>query len=733
VTVKFTSNESGRYYYKVVASGDPEPTIDTSGSGTVCSQGEVTITNPVGLTAGAKSIYIKVKDSADNVSNVLKIDIPAYIQPDTTAPVLTAGAVNRTSDAAVTVKFTSNESGRYYYKVVASGDPEPTIDTSGSGTVCSQGEITITNPVGLTAGAKSIYIKVKDSADNVSNVLKIDIPAYIQPDTTAPVLTAGAVNRTSDAAVTVKFTSNESGRYYYKVVASGDPEPTIDTSGSGTVCSQGEITITNPVGLTAGAKSIYIKVKDSADNVSNILKINIPAYIQPDTGSDDNEDNSSGSGDGTAPNIETPKNDTTIVTVNGKAQNVAKENSSTENGKTTTTVAVETDAIEAIVKEIIENTTDTTKNVIQVSVSNEAAEIAKVELTGDVVKKLEDNTFDVSIKHKNVEYVIPAEEFTIGKVAKNLGVPENELLSIKIEVKIAELDQKIVDQYNEVVKSNGAEIAFSPIEFEIVARTTQNDGTIREQSISSFENYVERTMEIPEDVDPKKITTGIVFNADGTYSHVPTKVFMKEGKWYAMISSLTNSRYSVILNPITVKSVENHWAKEAVNDLASRLVIINPQQFQPDAAITRADFAEYIVRALGLYRKGFESEIDFKDLDSRNESDISIFIANEYGIISGYPDGTFRGDNPISREEAMVMYQNAMTITKLEGHDKDRYQGYSDYETVSNWAEDSVREVLSAHVFSGTTSKTISPKSILTHAQAVQAIENLLAASGLIN
>ncbi|MBF4695960.1 FG-GAP-like repeat-containing protein, partial [Fusibacter ferrireducens] len=282
-SVKFTSDESGNYYYEVVASGDPEPTIDTSGSGTVCSQGEITITNPVGLTVGAKSIYIKVKDSADNVSNVLKIDIPAYVAPDTTAPVLTAGTVNRTSDTAGSVKFTSDEAGNYYYEVVASGDPEPTIDTSGSGTVCSQGEITITNPVGLTAGAKSIYIKVKDSADNVSNVLKIDIPAYVAPDTTAPVLTAGTVNRTSDTAGSVKFTSDEAGNYYYEVVASGDPEPTIDTSGSGTVCSQGEITITNPVGLTAGAKSIYIKVKDSADNVSNVLKIDIPAYVAPDT------------------------------------------------------------------------------------------------------------------------------------------------------------------------------------------------------------------------------------------------------------------------------------------------------------------------------------------------------------------------------------------------------------------------------------------------------------------
>ena len=52
--------------------------------------------------------------------------------------------------------------------------------------------------------------------------------------------------------------------------------------------------------------------------------------------------------------------------------------------------------------------------------------------------------------------------------------------------------------------------------------------------------------------------------------------------------------------------------------------------------------------------------------------------ANEYGIVSGYADGTFRGDAQITREEAMTMYQRAMKITKLEGTDESRYQNYTD-------------------------------------------------------
>ncbi|AMJ41347.1 hypothetical protein [Anaerotignum propionicum] len=241
-------------------------------------------------------------------------------------------------------------------------------------------------------------------------------------------------------------------------------------------------------------------------------------------------------------------------------------------------------AVESKIDDAIKNNTTGTGNVIQVPVADTKSEVAKVELTGDFVKKLEESTFDVSVKRDNVEYVIPAEEFTISKVAENLGLKEKKLADIKVEVKITKLDEKVVDKYNEVAKANVAELVFPPVQFEIVAKTTKTDGTTKEQSINKFSNYEERVMKIPAGVDPSKIKTGIVFNADGTYSHVPTEVYQKDSEWYAKPNSLTNSDYSVVWNPVTVKSVENHWSKDAVNDMASRLVIFNPEGFEPNKA-----------------------------------------------------------------------------------------------------------------------------------------------------
>jgi len=120
--------------------------------------------------------------------------------------------------------------------------------------------------------------------------------------------------------------------------------------------------------------------------------------------------------------------------------------------------------------------------------------------------------------------------------------------------------------------------------------------------VSRFNRYVQRTIAIPDGVDPSRITTAVVLNTDGTFSHVPTSIVVVNGKYYAQINSLTNSTYSVIWNHREFTDAENHWAKEAVNDMGARLVIsgVGNNLFEPDWDITRAEFAAIVVRALGL-------------------------------------------------------------------------------------------------------------------------------------
>ena len=101
---------------------------------------------------------------------VVKYDAPA-------APELTNGSAERTSDKEATVKFTSGEAGMYYYAVVNKGATTPTVDTTKNGKSAVAGENTITLN-NLTAGAREIYIVVKNAGDVESAALKVDIPAF---------------------------------------------------------------------------------------------------------------------------------------------------------------------------------------------------------------------------------------------------------------------------------------------------------------------------------------------------------------------------------------------------------------------------------------------------------------------------------------------------------------------------------------------------------------------------
>lgn len=583
-----------------------------------------------------------------------------------------------------------------------------------------------TNPNSYTATVEVVVTGIVASNDatlKTSSTVKGQAVTNLgTPNATLGSETAGSVTITAAKA----WDTSNAGSFitlFNKNHTNANVKAVKYASGASTVNFEADIAYANQA--ISNGDFFIIKVTAEEASTVNYYRINVTVTST--------SSGSSGGGGGSGSTTTTQQSQNTVVVVNGKEQNARKETQTTEGGKSTVTVAIDNKVVESKIDDAIKNNTTETGNVIQVPVADTKSEVAKIELTGDIVKKLEENTFDISVKRDNVEYVIPAEEFTISKVAENLGLEEKKLADIKVEVKITKLDGKVVEKYNQVAKANGAELVFPPVEFEIVAKTTKTDGTTKEQAINKFSNYVERVLEIPSGVDPSKITTGIVFNADGTYSHVPTEVYQKDGKWYAKLNSLTNSDYSVIWNSVTVKSVENHWSKDAVNDMASRLVIFNPEEFEPNKAITRADFAEYIVRALGLYREGSTHENNFKDVSDKGERTPAILIANEYGIVSGYSDGTFRGDNQITREEAMVMYQRAMEITKLVGSDENRYQSYTDYSQVSDWAKTNVKNVLSAHVFNGTTATKISPKANLTYAEAAQAIRNLLFESKLIS
>ncbi|MCR2807357.1 glycosyl hydrolase 53 family protein [Paenibacillus soyae] len=409
------------------------------------------------------------------------------------------------------------------------------------------------------------------------------------------------------------------------------------------------------------------------------------------------------------------------IIVDGKPQGqLATVVPSTEGGQSVLTATLDVDKISTL----LDGSAGKPSIVIPVTSS---ADKVSIGLTGDIVKKMEDKQAVLDIQTVNGSYKLPVNEPFIGNVAQELGsqVP---LSDIQVQVTIAKGDEQAVTRMEQAAEENSFAIVAAPIEFSI---TVSYKGTAI--SVDRFSAYVERTIAIPEGVDPNEVTTGLVLEPDGTVRHVPTSIVQKDGKYYAVIRSLTNSLYSLVSNAAAFVDMEGHWAKVAVNDMASRMIVngLNAEQFAPSESITRAEFAAIIVRALGL---GDQASTDaFKDVEANAWYNGVIAQAAAYDLIEGYEDGTFRPSATITREEAMVILYRAMALAGLDaGASADALSAFADAGDISAWAEQAAAAAANHQLVQGSNGQ-LKPQSEITRAETAVIVQRLLVKSKLID
>ena len=440
----------------------------------------------------------------------------------------------------------------------------------------------------------------------------------------------------------------------------------------------------------------------------------------------------------------TQQNDGTDIIVNGNThQNAATIVTARDtNGRTITTVAVDEQKLDQILSSLPDagaagmqgsGTPNPAKlPVVQLKVAVKS-DVVIGQLSGRSIKMLESKSAVLEIKTENVTYTLPASQLNIDDVSNQIG-NQAALKDIKVNIKISASTGVTAKIMENTAKKDNYQLVVKPIDFEITC--SSGDKTVE---VSKFNGYVERTVAIPEGVDPRKITTGIVLNADGAFSHVPTTILVINGRYHAKINSLTNSTYSVIYHPVEFKDAAAHWAKNAVNDMGSRLIIddMGNGNFEPDREITRGEFAAAVLRALGLMRNG-TGKASFKDVAKTDRYYDTVSIAKDNGIIDGYENGTFKPDERITREQAMAIIARAMEITGLKVElDAEETQKllatFKDSGKSPNCLKTYIAKCIKAGIVSGRNNNMLAPKDKITRAEAATILRNLLQVSKLIN
>ena len=99
------------------------------------------------------------------------------------------------------------------------------------------------------------------------------------------------------------------------------------------------------------------------------------------------------------------------------------------------------------------------------------------------------------------------------------------------------------------------------------------------------------------------------------------------------------------------------WFKPNYNEMKElNLIPASFEGYDLKKNITRAEMCALAVHAYGLITKN-AIELERTDYFS-DTTDPTILMAYELGIVSGYPDGTFRPDKPLTRQEFFKIIQN---------------------------------------------------------------------------
>lgn len=489
-----------------------------------------------------------------------------------------------------------------------------------------------------------------------------------------------------------------------------------DSSFSNEMAAGGQITL-----AAGGSTTVYLKV--TAEDGLTVKYYTVT--VKREAGSVTPTNPSTG---GTAPSSGTTQSPGTQpaggfdIYVNGKAESAGKVTVTGTNDRTVTTVEVDPQKLEA--KLAAEGT-----NAVVTVVLNKPSDAWIVQLPGGTIEKMVQGQASLEVQAVGASYRIPAEQIDLTKLASELGTDRTQ--DVKVEIRIADAGTEGQKLARQAEASGDFTVIATPFEFGVYAVYGDRTAELRDYSA-----YVERTIAVPAGVDPNKITTGVVLEADGSVRHVPTRVTRQGEQYTAEINSLTNSIYSLVWHPMEFADVANHWSREAVNDMGSRMVVEGTglNRFEPNRDISRAEFASMLVKGLGL-RPQQAQVLKFSDVSADAWYADAIQTAYAYGVLSGYADGTYRPEAKISRQEALILIANAMKITGLSDQLSsvngalDRYE---DRMEVASSAYPAIEACIEAGLVTGRSSATLAPLANMTRAEAAALVQRLLQKSGLI-
>lgn len=159
-----------------------------------------------------------------------------------------------------------------------------------------------------------------------------------------------------------------------------------------------------------------------------------------------------------------------------------------------------------------------------------------------------------------------------------------------------------------------------------------------------------------------------------------------------------------------------HWATSAILEAAARGIANGYPDgtFKPDNPVTRAEFAVMLMGVMPYDGSG--AALSFTDADEIGPwARQAIAGAVQSGIVAGYGDGSFRPHAAITRAEMAVMIARALQLPS----ESDAVTGFADDEDVPLWAKGAVAANRDLGLIGGRGGNRLMPNDSATRAEAM--------------
>lgn len=329
-------------------------------------------------------------------------------------------------------------------------------------------------------------------------------------------------------------------------------------------------------------------------------------------------------------------------------------------------------------------------------------------------------------------YTLPLSALDFDALVEELDA---DLAATNLRVGIAKVTGSAVQAVKDAAEAVGAELIGDAVDFTLAAEAGNES-----VAITDFGNvYVERTIKVSSNVDSAKATGAVLDAESGEMKFVPSLFASENGQTTVTLKRTTNSTYAVVSKDPSFTDVPaDHWAAEDIDVLTSKLIVfgMTESQFDLNRDITRAEFAGLVVRSLGLDTNGTTST--FSDVEAGRWYTKEVAAAADAGIVYGYPDGTFRPNDLITRQELASMVVRAMefagkdvSITSVQANRI--LNAFNDVDEVGAWAKDEMAIAIDSNVVYGMGNDRLSPRTNATRAQATAMLYRYLQDVDFIN